>query len=154
MKQLQFEQDIKAPVQQVYRTMLGLDNIETYELWTKIFNPTSTYRGNWEKGSKMYFIGTDDEGNPGGMVSEVEEHIPAQYVAVRHYGMLQGDQVVTEGPEVEQWAGGVESYSFEEEEGVTTVTIETEVTEEYLDFFKQTYPRALYKLKELIENKS
>lgn len=54
MKTKQFKIDIQAPVQKVYRTMLGLDDKLNYETWAAEFNPTSTFEGNWEKGTKFY----------------------------------------------------------------------------------------------------
>ncbi|WP_228852922.1 SRPBCC family protein [Aegicerativicinus sediminis] len=151
MKKLQYKKDINASAEKVYNTMLGIKNIETYEQWTAEFNPTSTYEGNWEKGSKIYFIGTDENGKKGGMVSEIAENIPFSFVSIRHFGILDGDNEITEGPEVEKWAGGLENYSFQETNGVTTVTIETDITEDYLDYFNSTWPRALNRLKELAE---
>jgi hypothetical protein len=53
MKKLQFNIKIKAPVNKVYDVMLGLTNKTTYEQWTALFNPTSTYEGSWTKGSKI-----------------------------------------------------------------------------------------------------
>lgn len=105
MKKLQYTIEINASADEVYNTMLGIDNIETYNLWTAEFNPTSTYEGSWEKESKIYFVGTDESGKKGGMVSEIVENIPNQFVSIRHYGILDGDQEITEGPEVEKWAG-------------------------------------------------
>lgn len=152
MKKLQYTIEINASADEVYNTMLGIDNIETYNLWTAEFNPTSTYEGSWEKESKIYFVGTDENGKKGGMVSEIVENIPNQFVSIRHYGILDGDQEITEGPEVEKWAGGLENYSFQEENGVTTVTVECDMTEDYQDYFDTTWPKALKKLKELSEN--
>ncbi|MCB0463765.1 MAG: SRPBCC domain-containing protein, partial [Flavobacteriaceae bacterium] len=80
MKKLQFKIDINASAQKVYNTMLGIENIETYEQWTAEFNPTSTYEGNWDKGSKIYFVGTDENGKRGGMVSEIADNIPFKFV--------------------------------------------------------------------------
>lgn len=151
MKKLQFETDINAPVSRVYNVMLGLDKIITYQQWTSIFNPTSTYEGNWDKGSKMLFIGTDEAGRRGGMVSEIFEVIQNQFVSIRHYGMLDGDVEITEGEEVEKWAGGFENYSFQERNGVTTVTVDIEVTEDYEAYFTENWPKALVKLKEITE---
>ncbi len=151
-KKLQFKKEINAPAEIVYTTMLGLHNIATYEQWTAEFNPTSTYEGTWKKGSKIYFMGTSKEGKREGMVSEIAENIPARFVSIRHYGMLNGDLEITEGPEVEKWAGALENYSFEENDGITTVTVETETTQEYMDYFTTTWPRALDKLKALAEN--
>lgn len=131
--------------------MLGIGNIETYEQWTAEFNPTSTYVGSWEKGSKIYFVGTDENGKRGGMVSEIADNIPYQFVSIRHIGFLDGENEITEGSEVEKWAGSLENYSFDEINGVTTVTIECDAAEDYLDYFNSTWPRALNKLKEIAE---
>ena len=152
MKKLQYTIEINASADEVYNTMLGLNNIETYNLWTAEFNPTSTYEGSWEKGSKILFVGTDENGKKGGMVSEIADNIPNQFISIRHYGILDGDKEITEGPDVEKWAGGLENYSFQEENGVTTVTVECDMADDYQDYFDTTWPKALKKLKELSEN--
>ena len=151
MKKLQFNVKINAPVSKVYEAMLGLKSKSTYEEWTSLFNPTSTYDGSWNKGSKILFIGTDEKGGRGGMVSEVVENIPYQYVSVRHYGLVKDDKEITEGPEVEKWANGFENYTFEDNNGITTITVDLDTTEDFLDYMNQTFPKALDKLKELCE---
>lgn len=152
MEKLQFTVDIPAPAQNVYDAMLGLNDKNTYESWTAAFSPTSTYEGTWEIGSKILFVGSDEKGERGGMVSKVEEHIPAKFVSVRHYGFVQGDQEVTEGELVEKWSGGHENYTFTKNNGVTTVTIDIDVIDEYLDYFKNIYPKALEALKKVVLN--
>lgn len=151
MKKLQFKTTINAPAEKVYETMLGLKDKSTYEHWTSAFNPTSTFEGSWTKGSKIYFLGTDENGKKGGMVSEVAENKPAEFVSIRHYGFLNGDTEITTGEEVEKWAGGLENYSFDENQGITTVKVDIDVIEEYLDYFNNTYPKALEKLKAIAE---
>lgn len=151
MKKLQYTIDINASAEKVYNTMLGIHHIETYQQWTAEFNPTSTYEGNWKKGSKMYFIGTDEHGKKGGMVSEIAENLPYTLVSIRHYGMLDGDTEITEGAEIEKWAGALENYTFHEHNGITTVTIEIDMAEEYLDYFNTTWPKALETLKRISE---
>ncbi|MGE4347205.1 MAG: SRPBCC domain-containing protein [Flavobacteriaceae bacterium] len=151
MKKIQFKIDIYSPVAKVYKTMLGLEDKSTYEAWTAEFNPTSTYEGSWEKGSKILFIGTGEDGEKGGMIAEIAENIPNRFVSIRHYGILKGNTEITSGEEVEKWAGGEENYSFEEQNGITTITVEVDVIEDYLDYFHSTYPKALQKLKEIVE---
>jgi hypothetical protein len=151
MKKLQFKKEIKASAEKVYETMLGLKHKSTYEDWASTFNPTSSYEGSWKKGSKIYFIGVDENGKKGGMVSEIEEYQPAKFISIRHYGFLDGDTEVTTGEQVEKWAGGHENYSFQENNGITTVTVDMDSVDEYLDFFNNTYPKALDKLKEISE---
>ncbi|MCU0322414.1 MAG: hypothetical protein MUE72_08355 [Chitinophagaceae bacterium] len=151
MEKLQFTIQINASAEVVYKTMLGLEHKNTYEYWTSAFNPTSTYEGNWDKASKMYFVGTDEEGKKGGMVSEIAEHQPAELISIRHYGFLEGENEITTGEMVEKWAGGFENYSYTENEGLTTVTVHIDVVTGYLDYFNTNYPLALEKLKEITE---
>jgi hypothetical protein len=151
MEKLQFNISIHAPVSAVYNIMLGISSKSTYEQWTAMFNPTSTYEGNWEKGSKMLFIGVDEKGEKGGIVSKIAENIPHQFVSIQHYGLVNAGKEITEGAEVEKWANGFENYSFEENNGVTMVKVEIDATEEFIDFMNETYPKALIKLKELCE---
>lgn len=151
MKKLQFKVYINAPVTKIYDFMLGNKIKSTYEQWTSLFNPTSTYEGSWEKGAKILFIGVDEKGEKGGMVSKIAENIPNQFVSIQHYGLIKADKEITEGPEVEKWANGFENYTFEEKNGNTTVTVDLDTTEDFLDYMNQTYPKALDKLKELCE---
>lgn len=156
MKKLQFKISINAPLDRIYDYMLGISNKSTYEQWTALFNPTSTYEGSWDKGSKMLFIGTDEKGEKGGMVSEIADNIPNRFVSIRHYGLVQANAEITEGPEVEKWANGFENYSFEENNGAdsyqgTTLKVDLDTTEDFLDYMNETYPKALEKLKEICE---
>jgi uncharacterized protein YndB with AHSA1/START domain len=66
MINLHFETEIDAPPEKVFRLMLS---DETYREWTKLFNPTSRFEGSWEKGSKILFLGSDEQGNEGGMLA-------------------------------------------------------------------------------------
>lgn len=152
MKKLQFKVSINAPATKIYDCMLGINSKSTYEQWTSLFNPTSTYEGSWNKGNKILFIGVDENGEKGGMVSKIAENIPNRFVSIQHYGLLKADQEITEGPEVEKWANGFENYTFEETNGTTTVTVELDTTEDFLDYMNETYPKALDRLKEICEN--
>ena len=151
MQKIQFKKEINASAKKVYETMLGLQDKTTYEQWTAAFNPTSTYEGSWNKGAKIYFIGTDENGKRGGMISEIAENIPSEFVSIKHNGILDGENEITSGEQVEQWAGGHENYRFHENNGVTTVTVEMDTVDDYLDYFNNTYPKALDKLKEISE---
>ena len=160
MKKLQFKVSINAPVTRIYNFMLGINSKSTYEQWTSLFNPTSTYEGSWDKGNKILFIGVDDKGEKGGMVSRIAENIPNRFVSIQHYGILKADKEITEGPEVEKWANGFENYTFEENNArpddpvgreTTTVTVDLDTTEDFLDYMNEAYPKALDKLKELCE---
>lgn len=160
MKKTKYIVSIHAPANKVYDIMLGISNKSTYEQWTALFNPTSTYEGSWNKGSKMLFVGTDENGEKGGMVSEIADNIPNQFVSIRHYGIVKGTKEIFEGPDVEKWANGFENYTFEENNarpddpvgrGTTTVTVDLDTVADFLDYMNDTYPKALEKLKEICE---
>jgi hypothetical protein len=151
MEKLQFKISIYAPVSKVYDFMLGIKNKTTYEQWTSLFNPTSSYEGSWQKGSKILFVGVDENGEKGGIVSKIVENIPNQFVSIQHYGLVVASKEITEGPEVEKWANGLENYLFEENNEQTTVIVDLDTTKDFLDFMNETYPKALDKLKEICE---
>lgn len=149
MKKLQFKTQISASSNHVYNTML---DEETYKQWTAEFNPTSAYEGSWDKGSTILFVGLNKEGKKEGMVAKIKENIPGSFVSIEHIGLLDGDKHITEGPSVEGWAGANENYTFSEENGTTTLSVEVDTNEEYIAYFKDTWPKALNKLKEISES--
>jgi hypothetical protein len=151
MEKAQYKISIQAPANKVYDYMLGLSNKSNYEQWTALFNPTSSYEGSWEKGAKMRFIGMDEQGEKGGMVSEIADLMPNRFVSIRHYGLVKGENEITEGPEVEKWANGYENYTFVENNGTTSVTVDLDIVEEFADYMNEKYPKALQKLKEICE---
>ncbi|WDF67932.1 SRPBCC domain-containing protein [Sphingobacterium oryzagri] len=148
MKTLTFDITIHAPVSKVYHTMLSRD---TYRQWTAVFDPSSDYEGGWNKGEKIYFFGSSENGERSGMVAEIEENIPDSFVSIRHMGCFTAGQEITSGPEVAEWAGALENYFFTETDGNTQLRVELDSVEQYADHFNETWPRALQKLKELSE---
>ena len=148
MEKIKFETTINAPVEKVYKIMI---DDKSYREWTSIFNKYSHYKGTWEKGSKILFIGCDDDGNTGGMVSMIKENIPNKFISIKHLGILQGEKEITSGPEVEGWGDALENYTFMDDNGKTIVKVEMDSNQEFKEYFETTWPRALDKLKEISE---
>ncbi len=148
METLHFEITINAKAEKVYTNMLDAKN---WNEWTALFNPTSTYKGRWDKGSKILFLGTDSDGNVGGMVSRIKENIPNKFVSIEHLGIVQGDKEITSGPEVEGWAGAMENYTFSENNGRTLLAVNLDANQAFMEYFTDTWPKALDKLKEICE---
>jgi len=147
MKTLTFQIQIDSPASQVYEQMLGLKNKQTYEQWTALFDPSSTYEGDWAKGSKIYFLSKDQEGKKHGMVAVVKENIPNEYVSVSHIGFIEGDQEVQVESEDPTWGEMLENYTFTEESGTTTVDVSVDTDDKYVDYFNKAWVLALEKLK-------
>lgn len=139
---------INATAEKTYNTMLTK---ETYEAWTAAFSPGSHFIGSWEKGTKILFLGPGENGELGGMVSRIKENIPNNFVSIEHYGIVENGKERTTGIDVEAWAGCNENYLFEEKDGKTLLTVTLDINADYKDYFNDTWPKALSKLKELSE---
>jgi uncharacterized protein YndB with AHSA1/START domain len=148
LKTLHFEILIDAHVEKVYQNMFEDKN---WREWTAPFNPTSCYEGSWEKGSKILFLGTDPEGNKGGMVSIIKENIPNSFVSIEHIGILHGEQEILSGPDVNGWAGAMENYTFTEETGKTLLSVDLDANTDFINYFTETWPVSLALLKTICE---
>jgi len=148
LERLHFETSIKAGIEKVYRTLIDEKH---YSEWTSEFNPTSYFKGSWEKGSKILFLGTDKNGNTGGMTSRIKENIPNKFISIEHLGIVQGDKEITSGEEVESWAGGLENYTFVQDQQKTLLSVDVDANSEFKPYFLETFPKALNKLKSICE---
>lgn len=148
MEKLHFTIDIKAPASKVYQAIIDKN---LYRQWTSEFNPTSTFEGGWNKGDKILFIGTNKDGKKEGMVSRIAENIPGKQVSINHLGFIDGDNEITEGPAVANWAGAMEEYFLTEKNGVTTFDVSLDVTDDFKDDMERMWPKALAKMKSMLE---
>jgi hypothetical protein len=151
MKKLSYHVEINASPEKVYDTMLGLSDKKTYEDWTALFEPSSTYEGSWDEGAKILFTSNADSDEKSGMVARIEKNAPAKFVSILHYGMLEKGQEITEGPKVEGWGNAHENYWFEPTSNGTKVKVEVDTKDEYVSFFDEVWPKALDKLKQICE---
>lgn len=149
MEKLNFSIEINAPKEKVWDTML---EDKTYRAWTEAFNPGSHFVGDWNKGSKILFLGPGEDGKMGGMVSRIKDNKLYEFISIEHLGIVHDGQEDTTSDAVKGWAGALENYSFSENNGITTVAVEMDSNEEYSEMFNGMWPKALQKLKELSEN--
>jgi len=126
---------------------------KTYREWTSAFHEGSYFEGSWEKGSEIQFL-AEDNGKLGGMFSKIAENIPYEYISIEHLGMVVDGVVDTSSEMVKQWSGMHENYRFTQANGSTTVSVELvgdSTDKEMTEMFKQMWPNALAKLKEIAE---
>lgn len=147
---IHYEIAIAASRAKIWDILLS-DN--TYPKWTKVFNPESHFKGSWEKGAKIHFIGLDENGQSGGMVSRVIEHVKNEYVCIETIGLLKEGVEILSGPELEPWLGGHESYRLREIGGKTILSVDLEIVESFRSYFEETWPQALEIIKKLSEQK-
>lgn len=152
MVTLTFQIDIHAPPNIVYRFMLGLNDKNDYNNWASVFQQGTTYIGNWEKGSTMKFVNRDKNNLLYGSLSQIEEHIPEKFVSIYHLGLIQeGKELLLNKDGNEPF--GFENYAYTENDGITTVTVTLQAHSDYSKYFQITFPKALEKLKNMVEKK-
>jgi uncharacterized protein YndB with AHSA1/START domain len=145
---LRFHIDIRAPRKKVWEVMLGK---KTYEQWTAAFHEGSTYQGSWDLGATIRFVAEDD-GKVGGMLGRIAENVPHEKISIEYLGVITNGEDDTTSPEVQPWIGAHEIYRFSEKDGVTSLDIELEgVAPEMAGMFEGMWPKALEKLKEVVE---
>ncbi len=150
MHKLNFSIVINAPKAKVWSTML---DDTTYRVWTEAFTAGSHYVGDWSKGSKILFLGPDpNTGKMGGMVSRIKENRLHEYISIEHLGMVSDGKEDTTSEAVKAWAGAHENYTFKERDNKTEVLVDIDSSGgEFEEMFKDMWPKALQKLKELAE---
>ncbi len=148
MQQLHSSIDIQAPKEKVWAIVT---NQETYKQWTEVFSQGSYFEGDWSEGSKMRFLSPIQNKEPEGMVSIIVENRPYEFISIKHLGSVKNGEEDTTSPEAKSWAPALENYTFIEENGETKFVVDMDMNEEYAKYFRETWPKALQKLKELCE---
>lgn len=144
MEKQQFRILIDAPREKVWDILW---NDESYREWTSVFGEGSRAETDWKKGSKVLFLGAPGEG----MVSRIEENIPNEFMSIEHLGVVKDGVEDTESDKVKEWAGALENYTLRDADGNTELTVDMDVADEYKDYFQNTWPKALEKVKTLAE---
>lgn len=148
MERLEYEIEIAAPVKKVWETMLQK---ETYEQWVSRSWPDSSYKGKWEKGTKISFVGPDGSGT----LAEIAELIPNKRVLAVHVAALGPGGVEDRQSDMAKgWIGTKEEYQFTEQDGKTKVKVTIETTPEWTSMFDEGWPAALAELKALSERQA
>ncbi len=150
MQKIHFSIQINVPKEKVWEIMLA---DATYREWTEPFHPGSYYKGYWSEGSKILFLGPDENGkNEGGMVSRIKENRKYEFISIEHLGFVVDGVEDTTSEEVKKWTPSFENYTFTEKNGGTEVSVDMEVaSEEFKEMFEGMWPKALLKLKEIAE---
>ncbi len=152
METQQFSIVINAPKEKVWHTMLDLD---TYKIWAEPFMPGSYYEGDWNQGSKMLFLAPDDKGKLSGMLSQIKESKPYDFVSIETKGVVEDGKEDTTGEQAKEWAGSFENYTFKEIQGQTEVIVDLAspggIDEELKHYLLDAWTKALQILKELAE---
>jgi hypothetical protein len=146
MKGLEYSDSIliDAPRANVWALMLSDAG---YREWTRPFCEGSYYQGRFEQGASIQFLAPNGDG----MISEIAELRLHELVSIRHLGYIHAGIADTTSDAVRAWAPMYENYRFEDRSGQTEVKIWQQLTAEYEDYMRRTWPLALAALKTLCE---
>jgi hypothetical protein len=146
---MEFNITINAPKEKVWHALWDDTN---YRAWASAFAEGSWAKtDDWKKGSKVLFLGNEGSG----MVSQIEDNIPNEYMSIKHLGMVKDGVEDTTSSEIQQWAGAMENYRLKEVNGKTELNVfmtSDGMEKQMLDYFSGTWPKALDKLKAIAEN--
>lgn len=141
MKELQFSTDIHAPKQHVWDVMWQDEN---FRQWCGLIDPGTYMVGELVAGNEVQFL----SGNGYGVTSLVDSVVPGEYLLLKHSADTQD---AGEHERDKQWTGGKEEYTLTEQDGVTTLTTTFDSPAELEAIMNDSYPAAMAKIKELVE---
>lgn len=146
METVQFSIDIKAPAEKIWKILW---NDATYREWTSVFSEGSYVVSDWHEGSKVLFL----NGNGDGMYSVVAKNVPLKKMWFKHIGVVRNGVEEQLDEETKKYSGAKENYSLEEHFHHTTLTVDLDISNKDMPYFKKTFPKALEKVKLLAEKK-
>lgn len=147
MKTLTYKINIEAPKQKVWETMIEPD---TYVKWVAASWPGSFYKGKWAEGEKIRFISKNESGT----LVLIEVFKPFDYISAKHIAvLLEGGKEDYDSDMAKGWIGTMESYTFDENDNATDLTVEMKINPDWQKMFDEGWPAALKKLKEICEQK-
>ena len=88
------------------------------------------------------------------MVSEIAESRKNAFISIKHLGNVLGDKEDTTSEEVRKWAPAYENYTFTQQGEKTKFEVEADADDIFYNMFKDAWPKALEKLKEVAERPS
>lgn len=144
MQRKSYSTTINAPRKKVWE-VLWSDS--TYRQWTSVFSEGSYAESDWKEGSKIHFL--TPEGH--GMYSIIAKKTPEEYMSFKHVGEIKNGKEIPVSEQNPGWENAFENYTLKEKNGKTELFVELDSVDEYLDFFNETFPKALQKVKELAE---
>jgi uncharacterized protein YndB with AHSA1/START domain len=115
-----------------------------YRQWTSVFSEGSYAESNWEEGSKIRFLTPKGEG----MYGIIQKKVVFEQMVFEHQG-----EVKNGIEESKDWAGATESYYLKESNGVTELKVQMDATEEFKEYFNDTFPKALEVVKQISEHR-
>ena len=144
MEKLRFTIDINAPREKVWSSLWEDAN---YRIWTSAFSEGCYAESDWKEGSKILFLGP----NGTGMYSMIEKKTENEFMSFKHLGEVKDFKELPNDDVSKSWNGSHENYTLTATGSGTHLVVELDVVTDFIDYFNDTFPKALKKLKEIAE---
>lgn len=144
LEHLSLKVQINATADKVYQKIIDK---KSYEQWASVYDTnSSSFEGDWKKGSKMYFYSIDDYGNKMGMLGRIKENVRNQLIIIEYYGTM------VNGEELGRFKESTVKFILTQETGYTELELDWGTHPEQKDFFHQQWSQILNQLKRICEN--
>ena len=147
MNKERFSIKINAPKEKVWNVLW---NDATYRMWTSVFSEGSYADTDWKEGSKVLFLSAKGDG----MFSTIAKKVPNEFMSFKHLGVVKNGKEEPGDEETKKWSGALENYTLKETGGSTELKVEIDVTQEFQNYFRETFPKAFEKVKALSESET
>ena len=122
---------------------------ESYEQWTSIFLPGSTFEGEWRKGSEIRFLGPADASGASGLLARVSECEYPKFISLDILAEVRDGKVMNAA---EPWQGAYERYRLHPiSDELTRFELDMMTFEEHYDAMSEGWDNALEILSELAQ---
>lgn len=135
---------IKAPSTTVWNTLT--DDAQSRQWFAEFNEGTHAITDGWQEGSKVIYTDGDF-----GMIGRIQVAKPGEELDVEFIGVLEKGAEVYDGPDADALKGGHERYTLKEQNGTTTLNIEADMDDKYVEDMSNRWDKALVVLKELAE---
>lgn len=139
MPRLNFNIQINASKEKVWNKLWS---DEGYRSWTSVFTQGSYAESDWKEGSEIKFLSPDGSG----MYGIIKNKVELVQMKFQHLGEIKNGI-----KEPKDWAGATEDYTLTENNGITDLKVEMDMTDEFVDYFNNIFPTALLRVKEISE---
>jgi len=146
MTTLEFKITINAPVEKVWKILW---DDKTYRKWASVFCEGTFAVSSWQEGDPIHFLSP----NGMGMNSVITSRVDNEYMAFKHLSEIKNHIVMPAGESPEGWTEAMETYRLIPLDIGTQLVTTMDMVEKYIDYFQETFPKALGKIKELSEKK-
>jgi len=146
MEQLVFSTNIQASASHVWDVLW---DDTTYRQWTAAFHAGSYAVSDWKEGDKIHFLTSSGRG----MYGVIEKKTENVFISFKHIGELKDFEEQPLDEATMKWSGAHENYTLTEMNGHTELSVSFDAGNDFADFFKDVFPKALDIIKSIAEGR-